>query len=165
MYRNRPAGPPVDRHGYPQADRIGRYLVTACLAVQVAACVPGQPAPIRYGQDACSHCRMTIVDDRFSASLLTPKGRTLSFDAVECLVAYLNEHGTQEGDVIVVADYASPGTMADAATARYLRSDAINSPMGGGLASFARADSCETVRRRLGGTAGSWHELLEPQRP
>jgi len=32
------------------------------------------PEPIVYGKDACTHCKMTIMDKRFAAEIITSKG-------------------------------------------------------------------------------------------
>ena len=33
------------------------------------------PEPIRYGQDNCHHCKMTLTDKRFGAEIVTQKGK------------------------------------------------------------------------------------------
>jgi len=55
-------------------------LLTAC---------SHEPDPIRYGKDACAHCKMTIMDKRFSAELITAKGKVFKFDAAECMAGFL----------------------------------------------------------------------------
>ena len=51
-----------------------------------------KPAEIRYGEDQCIHCHMTITDSRFVAEIVTAKGKALKFDAIECMVSYLKDH-------------------------------------------------------------------------
>ncbi|WP_198175425.1 hypothetical protein [Spirosoma telluris] len=70
-----------------------------------------QPEPIRYGKDACTHCKMTIVDQTFAAEIVTQKGKSYKFDDVACLVNYLNENKVPEADLafLLVDQYNKPG--------------------------------------------------------
>src|SRR5690606_30570495 len=61
--------------------------VAACLLLLFTACKPEAQA-IDYGFDSCTHCKMTIADNRYGAELVTQKGKVYKFDAVECLTAY-----------------------------------------------------------------------------
>ena len=50
-----------------------------CVAlVLLAGCQP-EPRAIRYGEDACAHCKMTVSDDRFVINYfrLSPDNRLL----------------------------------------------------------------------------------------
>jgi copper chaperone NosL len=110
---------------------------------------------------ACSHCKMILMDQKFAGSLLTAKGRTYQFDAIECMVQYLEDQKQDSGFVLRVADYSNPGVMADAHSACYLVSEQVNSPMGGHLLACAHPDSCARMHERLGGTVYSWEELTK----
>ena len=55
--------------------------------------------PINYGTDQCDHCRMTIMDKKFGAEILTKKGKAVKFDALECMINYLLENNINESDV------------------------------------------------------------------
>lgn len=48
-------------------------------------CTEKKVEPIHYGHDYCDHCKMQITDKRYGGAILTTEGRTLKFDAVECL--------------------------------------------------------------------------------
>ena len=48
-----------------------------------------EPKPVPYGEANCTHCNMTISDNRYGAELVTDKGKVFYFDAVECLAAYV----------------------------------------------------------------------------
>lgn len=48
----------------------------------------GNIPEIRYGQDICSECRMTLMDSRFSCVLLTEENEILKFDDIGCMALY-----------------------------------------------------------------------------
>ncbi len=94
--------------------------------------------PIRYGQDACQHCKMTIVDKKFAAAYVTTKGKTSKFDDVACMLRYQHEHHVADADIAqeLVADFAQPGTLINARAAMYRQNPGLHSPMGGNTAAF-----------------------------
>ena len=58
--------------------------------------------PISYGKDACEHCRMTIMDKKFGAELITKKGKIFVFDSDECLAQYVIKNPEQEKDMAAI---------------------------------------------------------------
>lgn len=52
-----------------------------------AGCEP-TPEPIAFGHDECAYCRMIVSERGFGSRLLTEKGRTYTFDSIECLAAF-----------------------------------------------------------------------------
>ena len=50
-----------------------------------------EPQPITYGLEACSSCKMTIVDPRFASEIVTRKGKVFKYDAIECMLHDVNE--------------------------------------------------------------------------
>jgi copper chaperone NosL len=74
---------------------------------------------------------MQISDKRFGAALVTKKGRTVKFDAVECLVDYYKQAASANDVASVwVSDYRHPGTMVNADSARFIDLGAGRAPMG-----------------------------------
>ena len=123
-----------------------------------------EPDPIRYGKDACDHCKMTIVDQKFAAEIVTQKGKSFKFDDVACLVDYLTEGKVPEADLvfILVDQYNKPGELVDARQAVYISGDAIRSPMMGNTAAFPDADAARAARTELAATKlRTWHDLLQ----
>lgn len=133
-------------------------IITALMTV---ACEPAAEA-IRYGEDACSYCRMTIVGKQHGAELVTTKGKVFKFDAVECLVGELNrtEH---DPALLLVTDFSSPESLITASAATYLISEAIPSPMGANLSAFASQTDAMDLARERGGELFTWQQLLEKQ--
>lgn len=118
-----------------------------------------QPAAIEYGISSCHSCKMTIVDQQHAAQVMTKKGRTYSFDAIECMVSSLSQWQTSELKTVLVTDYTSPKTLIDANQAHYLISTSIPSPMGAHLSAFANKESRELLMGTPGDQTLTWNEL------
>jgi len=139
-----------------------RWLLVALLLALAGGCTVG-PTDIQYGKDTCASCRMQITDPRFGSELVTRHGKAYTFDAVECLVGF-TLRGTvpaAETHSVWVSDFANPGHLIDARTARYLKTDAVRSPMGLNVLAFAGEAEREAARGRYQGEAISWEQLPE----
>lgn len=134
------------------------------ISVFLVAC-SREPEPINYGQDACEHCKMTIMDQKFGAEIVTRKGKILKFDAAECMVEYINSYPQNidlAGDRFLTTDYAKPGTLIQAENSFFLKDKAYQSPMGGNLASFSSRQLAENNLQSADGKILNWQELIEP---
>ncbi len=132
-------------------------LITVCLLV---ACTPA-PKPINYGSDKCDFCMMTIVDPRFGAEVVTDKGKVFKFDAIECMVNYVQEQPSQAFAYLLVNDFEKPSVLVDAENSHYLISEQVPSPMGAHLSAYQEAATAESVKTEKGGQVYSWKELQE----
>jgi len=99
-----------------------------------------RPPTVRYGEEACAHCRMIISDDRFAAAIVTRGGESLKFDDVGCLVQREADQSTPPGSIYWVRDFDGGGWL-DARSASYVRSAKVNSPMGYGLTALSPQSS------------------------
>lgn len=110
-----------------------REAVTLLLAalLPLPACAHGAPG-IRFDLDGCEHCRMTISDRRYAAAATTAGGRTVRFDSIECLAAWVA--GAAEAPrALWVTDAMAPGTLVALAAVRFHRGAPGSSPMGMGF--------------------------------
>lgn len=119
-------------------------------AVCITSC-KRQFDPINYGHDACTHCKMTIMDKKFAAEILTGKGKAIKFDDFGCLLKYVKDEKFNDPDAkVFVADYNQPDAQfLDAHHAIFLHSETFRSPMNGNLAatgSEARANELNVGR-------------------
>lgn len=110
------------------------------------ACTP-QPSPIQYGHDQCEFCKMTIMDDRFGAELVTTKGKVYKFDDLFCLNKYYQMQQAKDADYqhILVNDYLQKGTLIDLRSAHLMKEEALRSPMGGNIAAFSSLEQLKTL--------------------
>jgi len=131
----------------------------------LAGCTVG-PTPIDYGTDECVACRMRITDARFGSELVSTSGKPYRFDAVECLVGFLEQPGQAGDDIhsLWVSNFATPGELIDARTAFYLRTDGVRSPMGLNVLAFATAADRDAAQTQYGGDGVTWADLPELRR-
>jgi nitrous oxide reductase accessory protein NosL len=139
-----------------------RHLLTcasALLLMLLPACrrTPLTGAPeLRLGREECHECGMQVDEDRSSCSLLVDReGERLYvyFDDIGCMLDY---DYAEQGKVAVLERFVHDyGTRAwvPALEAVYLQSDrqALRTPMGSGLASFASRPDAEAAQQKFGG--------------
>jgi copper chaperone NosL len=122
------------------------------------------PEPIVYGKDACTHCKMTIMDKRFAAEIITSKGKIFKFDAAECMASFLKENAeiaTNEKSTFLVSDFDHPGQFTDARKSIFLNDNSLFSPMDGNLAAFLSKESAEAVEKDKSAKIYTWPQLLK----
>ncbi|MDO8966073.1 nitrous oxide reductase accessory protein NosL [Algoriphagus sp.] len=137
-----------------------RYLSIFALLVFLASC-SADPRPIAYGQDGCHHCKMTLMDPKFGAELVTEKGKVFVFDDVNCMLQYMDsEDGkSQMYKHILVIDYLNPGVLLDANYAFYLKSEEFKTPMASQIVAFPDYDLLKEYKNKTGGVYLAWGEL------
>lgn len=134
------------------------FFFAAFLTV-LQACGP-RPVDIRYGEDKCVHCQMSIIDPRFGCELVTSKGKAYKFDAVECLVHYLKTTEAQADAALLLTNtWDEPGILLDVNTCVFLQSDELPSPMGMYLNPFHSESQALETQSRHGGKILRWGEL------
>lgn len=130
-------------------------LLSACI---VSACNKG-PQPITYGSDACDFCRMTIVDQAHAAQVVTVKGKNYKFDAIECLIYFLDERDESQFSHILCASLTQPGTMISSTEATFIISPKIPSPMGAFLSAVSDRNEALEIVKDSGGETYNWRTL------
>ena len=114
------------------------YLLLILVQLFISSCTI-EPQKIEYGVDACSFCKMTIVDRQHAAELVTGKGKVYKYDAIECMLNNMVEmqnKSPKSFKYILVTDYLTPEKLIDGTKATYLISENIKSPMGANLSAF-----------------------------
>ena len=120
------------------------------------------PEPLHYGTDACHTCKMTLMDKKFGAELVSTKGKVFKFDDLNCMLTFYNSGEVEATDFAhkLVVDFSQPATLIPAADAFYLKSPAIKSPMASQIASFEQKQSMEEHKKELKGIYLVWGELI-----
>ena len=132
-----------------------KVLFPTFIFLLIAGCSQ-ESKPIEFGQDGCSYCKMTIVDDKYAAEMVTKKGKVYKFDSIECMVRSLST-GAHETSKFYVMDFANPGTFIEAKTATFLINESIPSPMGANLSAFKTEQIAS--KYGVGGTLYDWNSL------
>ncbi len=138
-----------------------RILTIITFLVVLTSCTV-EPEPIAYGEDACHHCKMTLMDTKFGAELVTQKGKVYKFDDVNCMLNFYHS-GAVPADQFaykLVVDFSRPSTLIESADAFYLKSPEIKSPMASHVAAFRTQDSLKQAQSELGGIYMVWGELV-----
>jgi copper chaperone NosL len=65
----------------PLAWLFGTVLLSGCQPADTS-----RPPTVRFGEEACAHCRMIISDERFAAARVAADGGALKFDDFGCLL-------------------------------------------------------------------------------
>lgn len=103
------------------------------LAASLACAAPAHA--IAFGLDTCNECGMIVSDRRFGAQIVTPTGKAVTFDSVECMRAYAARAG-MAGERWVV-DASHPGTLVRESNVTF-RSDGVMRPPMGSTYAIAR---------------------------
>jgi copper chaperone NosL len=141
--------------------RMWRASVAAMVAVAVTACAI-EPQPVHLGSEECAHCRMVITEPQFAAQALNSKGKAFKFDAVECLASWVTsgEGSGIELHSLWVADHQEPTSWLRVEDARFLRSDAVHTPMGAGVVALRDEQAARAQQEMRGGELLHWSGVL-----
>ncbi|WP_207532509.1 nitrous oxide reductase accessory protein NosL [Desertivirga arenae] len=123
-----------------------------------------KPEEIHFGTDACDHCKMTIMDQKYGAEIVTAKGKVLKFDSAECMVDFLhigNEELNNPKTIYLTINTAAPGQLIETSTVSFLKDKNFKSPMGGNLASFPSRQLAENNKQSADAQIMTWDELLK----
>jgi copper chaperone NosL len=127
----------------------------------VAMACSVKPEPIVFGKDNCHLCKMTIMDKRFGAEVVTTKGKIYKFDDVNCMINFLNSNYLEEREVAhkLVVDFSQPEKLIDAPYAFFIKSPEIRSPMASQVASFESDETKNDFNKQWKGIYLTWGEL------
>ena len=131
-------------------------------ALLLSACAAAGPVPLRWGEESCRHCHMTLADRRFGAEIVTTRGRDLSFDDAGCAAEALafGETAAAEVSSVWVIDYGHPDSLIAAEGAVFVRSTALHTPMGSGVVATADSAAAAVLARDSQGVVLLWSEVL-----
>lgn len=105
--------------------------------------------PINYGKDSCHFCKMTIMDAKYAAELVTKKGKVYKFDDISCMAKYLKmaEPNNESYAFKVVNNYEKPSEFMDVEVAVFAIGESFISPMRGDAAAFANKQALENYQK------------------
>ena len=127
------------------------------------ACGDSDPQPIQFGKDGCDFCKMTIMDPKFGAELITSKGKVFKFDDVNCLIQYMDEikESDRSDSRLYVIDFHAQKVLIDATSARYIKSVEVRSPMASGIAAFSNEIIQKEYEEKWEGDTLLWADLVQ----
>jgi copper chaperone NosL len=121
-----------------------------------------EPQPLIYGTDICHFCKMTLMDKKFGAELVTKKGKVYKFDDMNCFLNFYNSgaEATENFKHTLVIDFLNNGKLIDATSAFYIKSPEIRSPMNGQVAAFETKASMDKFKKEWKGIYLAWGEVI-----
>jgi len=138
-----------------------KSAILALLMLLTASACRVQPEPLSFGKDGCHACKMTLMDNKFGAEVVTKKGKVYKFDDLNCLMNFLNSNYEPADNIAqyLVIDFQNPDQFVDATKAYYIQSDKINSPMASQVAAFSTQEDCMLHNTTWHGTLHNWDNL------
>ena len=120
-----------------------------------------KPEPLQFGEDACYTCKMTLVDKKFGAEIVTKKGKVYKFDDLNCLINFKHSGYEPEDNIEteLVVDFAHPEKLISAKPALYCQSPLVKSPMASHTAAFENKADFDKHNEAWSGVAVRWDEL------
>ena len=139
-------------------------VAVATIALILVSSCNTQPEPLVIGKDLCEDCKMTIMEPKFGAEIITNKGRIFKFDDLHCVVNYINKGKTSQNDIkqTVAVDYNNPTQFVNASEASFVTSPQLKSPMNSNTAAFANKEAAAEVADQTGGNMKDWNTVLKP---
>jgi copper chaperone NosL len=121
------------------------------------------PEPINYGRDVCGHCRMHISQPGFAGELRDARGTLTKYDDIGCMLRTMADL-RHEAPEAWVEDHGGGG-LVPLRSARLVRSERVETPMGYGIVAFKDGSAAETFSRAQGGEVLAVEDVLrEPAR-
>lgn len=136
-----------------------KIIVIILFAVVAYGCTV-EPEPLVYGTDVCHTCKMTLMDPKFGAEIVTKKGKVYKFDDVNCMLTLYHSDFESQNEVahVLVINFAQPSQFIDATNSWYLKSESIRSPMASGIAAFATQEEYSSYKKEWKAILMSWGE-------
>lgn len=133
--------------------------LVSILASGVISCST-EAQKIAYGKDLCEECRMTIMDAKFGAEIVTKKGKAFKFDDAHCITQYLKAGKVKQEDVgqTLFVSYEN-GEFVDAEKTLFVVSPQLKSPMNSNAAAFSHKKSADEVAVMTKGKVTDWKTL------
>lgn len=120
-----------------------------------------EPEPLIFGSESCHHCAMRILDPRYGGLILTKKGKSYKFDALECLLKF--EAEKLDKQEIIKARYVfntfKKGELIKLEQAIFLVIPTMRSPMGIGIWASDSTEEISKAKAEHGGEVLDWSQL------
>ena len=125
------------------------------------ACRSEAPRPVEIESgDMCSLCKMAISQKPFAAEIVDKEENVHKFDDIGCMLRFVSERGMKDRvKAYFVMDYDGKGWLA-AESAYYVRSEALHTPMGGGLLAVKDRSRAEDYLRKFSGQVLVFGDLV-----
>lgn len=136
-------------------------VVTLFLGLGFFTQCSAQPEPIKFGKDNCHHCKMTLMDTKFGAEILTKKGKVFKFDDVNCVVNFLNTNELKQSEIAqtLVVDFKKTKELVSIEKLFFLQSPKLRTPMSSNIAAFSNEKDLSETQSQFKGEKLNWEQV------
>ena len=137
-----------------------KVAVAASLMLLLSSCSSG-PEPFAYGKDVCEDCKMTIMEPRFGAEIITKKGKVFKFDDAHCIANYIKTKKIEQGNIeqTLFIDYNNDKNFINGNNAFFVVSPQLKSPMNSNAAAFSTKEEADKKAGETSSTVKTWETL------
>jgi copper chaperone NosL len=138
-----------------------RSMATIFIGVSILWGCTTEPQPIVLGKDQCDECKMTIMDSKFGAEVITKKGKVYKFDEAHCLVQFLRSSGLKNTEIakIIFIDFENKDQFLNVNNAYFVVSPQLKSPMNSNAVAFSNKKAAEIKANQTKGKLLDWSTL------
>lgn len=134
-------------------------LAIIVIAVFFISCSK-EPVPFDMGKDVCEHCKMTIVDPKWGAQLITSTGKNYKYDVIECMILHEKTLEAKKVHSKWTINYLNNEQFIKVEDAIYVRSLEFNSPMGLNAISLSKDEEISQLKLQNTPEKLKWNQLL-----
>ncbi len=122
------------------------------LATLLASCSV-KPRPIQEGIDACSFCKMTVMDKKYATEIVSVTGKVFVFDDAHCMQSFLEQQMIERNDVelILLSDFNNPEQLLGIDEALLFTSEQLKTPMNGRVIAISDSNALKHLMESMGG--------------
>ncbi|WP_158278609.1 nitrous oxide reductase accessory protein NosL [Rhodohalobacter mucosus] len=106
-------------------------VLSTLLILLLTACISQDPKEVHLHTDECVYCKMVVSDMQFASQMVSDKGKSYTFDSIECMAAYHYQNPDHAGkSKMYVSDYTRQKQWILIDNANIYHAETIQSPMG-----------------------------------
>ncbi len=139
----------------------GKIIIIIAFSFLSACSIKSKP--IEEGVDMCENCKMTVMEKKYGAEIVTNKGRIYIFDDLKCLNNYIstNTLAKEEIKFILVTDYYHPDKLIPADKAVFYFSEELHTPMNGKTVSLSDSGDLLQIQGEYNGMSRLLIEVIQ----
>ena len=136
-----------------QNKSMASVAIASVLSLLIISCNP-KPEKIAFGKDNCAECKMTIMDPKFGAEIVTKKGKVYKFDDAHCVATFLERRGVELTDIhqTLFVNYNDNNEFVKVKSVEFVVSSQLKSPMGGNAAAFKSSTEANKKSAEIDGS-------------
>lgn len=130
--------------------RIQKIERAVVFSLLLFGCINKAPENILPREKKCEHCNMGITQMMYHSQIITPKGRKVHFDSIECMISYWIKDEAK-AEKLYVKNFSSPNEWIDVQNSFFLKSEKLSSPMSANLSSYKNLSNAQVAKDEFGG--------------